>query len=523
MGLARRRLVLRAARDPVNHVPTPVGSTHGTTLAKGALVSALALLASNLRGIFTLLIARLLGDIALGTFGVAWAVMDLASKFGTLGLDYRLTALVASSEATGNRAGSRRLLERATRISTAAALATAFVGLVLALAAERLWSVPRPLAWATAVLFLALPGVVVYRVSNAASRGVKVIQHDIVSRGLTDSLVSAGALVVLVVAGVRTLAPALAATAGALGSGFVARRLAARLFENQAADVAASPAPPLVRDAWPVALYDFLNVLIMRLDVVMLGLFVDRAPGVTLQTVGIYAACVEIAGGLRKVSQVFTPILTPVLAEHMSAGRQRDAEDSYAYVGRWMLAVLLPAVAVLALSGGALLRLFGPSFRIGAAWLAVTGAGCALNAFVGLGETILMIAKPRWNAMNTVAAAAAAVGLNLMLIPRFGPLGAALALLLPYALQGVLRGLEIVWLLGWRVPWRALGRPWIAALAALPIALVIRLNGSSLGVEIAAGGAYVACYVAAWALFGLDPADRAIVERLRLRRTAQAR
>lgn len=491
-------------------------ATQGTALARGAALNTLALVASNLRGLFTLLIARLLGDAALGTFGVAWAVVDLASKGGTLGLDYRLTALIAATEAKGERATSHHLFREASRVCVVAGLAVAVVGASLAAASTRLTAVQPDLAWTIAVLFLAVPGLSVYRVSNAASRGMRALRHDIYSRGLTESLVSAGALLVLACLGVGVSAAALAAVAGALASGTVAWRLARRLF---------APGPPTgvraqrgwLRDSMPVAAYDFLNSAIMRLDVILLGLFIGRAPEVTLQTVGIYAAAVEIAGGLRKVSQAFTPIFTPVLAEHLAAGRVREAEESYAYVARWMLAILLPAVAVIALSGGAVLSVFGPSFRRGAPWLTLAAAACALNAFVGLGETILLVARPRWNMVNAAVACLAALILNVWLIPRYGPLGAAIGMLAPYVLQGVLRGVAVVRVLDWQWPWRPLRRPWLAALVALPLGLLVRTVASGLGAEIGAGALYVLAYACAWYRLGLEPADRAILERLRKR------
>src|SRR5205814_8377932 len=101
-----------------------------------------------------------------------------------------------------------------------------------------------------------------------------------------------------------------------------------------------------------------LNVGIMDIGVIMVGLFVGRARGVTLETLGIYAAAVEAAGGLRKVSQAFTPIFTPIVARQLSAGHIRDAEASYGYLARWMLAILLPVVAVFAIAGGAIMPIF---------------------------------------------------------------------------------------------------------------------------------------------------------------------
>jgi O-antigen/teichoic acid export membrane protein len=257
----------------------------------------------------------------------------------------------------------------------------------------------------------------------------------------------------------------------------------------------------------------------MQLDVIMLGLYVGRLPGVTLETVGVYAAAVAIGSGVRKVNQAFTPILTPVVARHLATGDVRGAETSYAFLARWMLALLLPLVAVLGLAGGAILTIYGPSFAQGGVWVSVIGAACALNAFAGLGELVLMVSRPAVNLANSCVALAAAIGLNLILIPAYGPLGAAIGMLVPYALQAVLRGVEMSWLLGWRWPWRELAKPWTAALLALPLGLGVRLlGGGTAAVQLAAASVYLAAYVAAWRAVGLEPKDREVLDLLLRRR-----
>ncbi len=196
---------------------------------------------------------------------------------------------------------------------------------------------------AIAVTLLALPGVALYRISNALSRGKSVMHHDIFSRGFTESFGTAAALLVAFALGARALAPELAAIAGTLASGLVAFVLARRLFAGTPGGHGApGEVRALMRDALPIALYDLLNIGVMQIDVIMLGLFVGRVPSVTLETLGIYAAGVEAASGLRKVNQAFNPIFIPMVAQHMAAGEIRDAEASYGYLARWMLAVLLP-------------------------------------------------------------------------------------------------------------------------------------------------------------------------------------
>ena len=195
----------------------------------------------------------------------------------------------------------------------------------------------------------------------------------------------------------------------------------------------------------------------------------------------------------------------------------RRAESSYGYVARWMLAILLPAVVVLALSGGAILTIFGTAFHRGGTWVAIVGAACALNAFVGLGETILMIQRPTWNVINTAIALISAVALNLVLVPAFGALGAAFGMLVPYIVQGALRGFEISYLLGWHWPWRVLARPWVAAALALPVAALVRAVGQGVIAEASAGVVYVVGYLALWRYLGLEPEDTAVIALLRAR------
>ena len=85
----------------------------GHHLARGAAANALVLLAANFRGIFTLLIARLLGEAALGRFGLMFATTELLSKAGVLGFDSSVVPMVAKRAAAGDGGGGTRLFRRA--------------------------------------------------------------------------------------------------------------------------------------------------------------------------------------------------------------------------------------------------------------------------------------------------------------------------------------------------------------------------------------------------------------------------
>src|ERR1043165_8437641 len=120
--------VILVVPAPAADAPARVDQT-GVELKRGALLNTIAMVASNFRGIFTFLVARLLGPAALGLYSVAWSTTDIISKIGVLGLDNAITTFIARSEAVGDRARSRALFRVAVILGVAQSVVTA--GLVI--------------------------------------------------------------------------------------------------------------------------------------------------------------------------------------------------------------------------------------------------------------------------------------------------------------------------------------------------------------------------------------------------------
>ncbi|HEY2615106.1 MAG TPA: oligosaccharide flippase family protein [Chthoniobacterales bacterium] len=464
---------------------------HSAELKRGAFTNLIATLVSNFRGIFTFLVARLLGPAALGVFSVAWATTDLLSKIGIFGLDEAITAFIARAEAAGDRARSRALFRLAVffGLIQSAILAGILIALV-SFFGQRL-GLDSQMVAALSVMFCAMPVIALYRINTAVSRGMKVMRHDIFSRGITETIVTTLAFLAALWLGLKRFAPELAVIVGMGASGTVALLLARSLFRS------APPRPPalsyraearrLLAYAAPISAYDLLNAVIVRLDVVMLGCFVGRAPGVTLTTLGIYGAAVEVASGLRKINQAFNPIFAPVVAGLTVDGDQEHAAVAFSRVSQWMLWILLPIVAVMVFAGSLILAIYGPAFRQGGIWLGIVAIACATNAFVSLAETVIMVQKPRLNLLNSIITCVVALTANLWLINRFGATGAAFGILLPYVLQGILRYRALRMVFRWQNPWGDVGRPLLAAVIAGVPAVVCRfLIEGTIGQVIAA-------------------------------------
>src|SRR5438067_5952597 len=486
---------------PVSDAPARVDAT-GVELKRGAFLNTLAMLASNFRGIFTFLVARLLGPAVLGMFSVAWATTDIISKIGVLGLDNAITTFIARSEAVGDRARSRSLFHVAVVLGVVQSVLTAVIVIVaLRFLNGRLHVQPQMVSALTLVL-CAMPGLALYRICTAISRGMKVMQHDIYSRGIAEPVATTLAFLLAIAVGFNASSPEVAAILGTAVSGITALALASSLFRRDSQHRAVvSPigeAKSLIAYAAPISVYQLINAFISRLDLLMLGYFVGRAPGVTLATVGVYSAVIGTANGLRKVDEAFNPIFAPVMAGMTATGDHEIAAVTYARLAQWMLWILLPLVAVLSLAGSTLLLIYGPAFWQGGLWLGIVALASAINAFVALGETVIMVQRPHLNLLHSSIACSVAFAGLLWLIPRFGAMGAAFGILLPYLVQGMLRYATLRWVFHWKDSWSDIRPPLIAAGIAFVPALICRAFLGGIAGQVISAAAFLAVFGVQW-------------------------
>jgi O-antigen/teichoic acid export membrane protein len=495
--------------------PRDAALADGHHVARGAAANSLVLLAANFRGIFTFLVARLLGETAVGRFGLALLTAEILSKAGTLGLDSSVTPLVARSAAVGDGEEARRIFRRAIRLGTAASVVLMVLSIISLPAISR-WAGSDAFTQAGALMMLALPGIAVSRISVAASRGMLSMRNEFYSRGLTETWVTTGAFLAALALGFRDAAPVLAVVTGISASAVVAFLVAWRALRVRPSTGTAESLPGLLRFSLPTAGSNLLNVTVTQADVLLLSLFVGRVPGITLEGVGVYWMAAQVAIQLRKVRQIFDPILTPVVATRAAQSNDRTAlMQTVAAPGRWTLAVQLPFVGALVLSGGVILSIYGPGFREGALWLALLGLAHGTNLFAGMVETLFLIARPSLNLVNAAITAGVQVAAGLILIPRFGITGAAITMCISFLTQGVLRFAEMRHVFGWTWPWQSLTRPVLAFVVAFVPAALIRVSTSGLMMEATAGVLFLLIYAGTWWVIGAEPSDRELWARVK--------
>ena len=188
-------------------------------------------------------------------------------------------------------------------------------------------------------------------------------------------------------------------------------------------------AKELLAKSWPLVFEGMMIVIYMTIDQVMLGIMVNDA------AVGIYNAATRVSGVWYFIPAAIVESVTPALL------RSKQSSESlyYSRLGRLFSLLVLISVSVaapLALCSTTIIRsLFGSSYAAAGPILAIhiwtapfVFLGLAQNPWsINEGLTVLSFQRAAIGAAGNVV-------LNLLLIPRFGGLGAATATVVSFAL-----------------------------------------------------------------------------------------
>jgi PST family polysaccharide transporter len=185
----------------------------------------------------------------------------------------------------------------------------------------------------------------------------------------------------------------------------------------------------LLRDSWPLLLSSLAAMLYLRLDVVMLQLMVgDRE-------VGIYAAATRISEVWYFLPMIVAGSVSPSIIK--CYGTDPDLYISrlrqlYFYMAWMAIALSLP----ISLTSGWIVRLlYGAQFKQAGPVLAIhLWASIAVFLGVASSQCLLIEQLQRISFYRTLIGLICNIMLNLVLIPRFGAIGAAIATVVSYSM-----------------------------------------------------------------------------------------
>lgn len=245
----------------------------------------------------------------------------------------------------------------------------------------------------------------------------------------------------------------------------------------------------------------------------------------TAEEVGTYTVATRLVGLAIFVLNPINSAFVPSVARLHHLGDRHGVDVAYGAANRWIIRLSVPAFILLLVFPADLLGLFGGGYASAAVVTVVLAVGQLANAAAGpCGSVLNMTGLVRLSLADNVAALVLNVVLNLLLIPRLGVLGAAIAWSLSLVLVNATKWLQVRRILGIRAQGTGTVATLVAALpaAALAVGLSFVLDGPAAALLVAAP-AVVLVYVATLLLRGLEPDDHAMLETLRRRGRRRSR
>lgn len=387
------------------------------------------------RGIAYVMIALLAIYLKLDAFGEysfyisIVTMMMIPSSFGLPALLVRETG---KAIAVGDRGRILALKSWAYRQALRCAVPIFVFGLVAAIALpDRVLSGPERL---TAALALLLLGVVPFSTIRAAIlRGMNNIVGSQVTLQIVRPLVQSIVIGLLILAGWIGWngVPANASTAmaanvlGGCVSWVVGYMLLARYLQ---ADRSPKPYGKLVIEGWKgsllaLGLTDAMAVIDSQLGLFLLGLLGTNAD------VGLFRIAAQGAMVVSMGYVATNVAVTPKIATHWATGDVRTVRRVVARGAQMAMAFGTPMALFLVLFGEFALRLlFGAQFTAAALPLAILTFGQLVDCAFGSSTALLnMTGHEKLNACSFAASLSLNAALSMLLIPRLGIEGAAIA------------------------------------------------------------------------------------------------
>lgn len=373
--------------------------------------------------VFNLILARYVGAEGVGLLFLGLTVVGLAGIVARLGLDSIIVREVAPHASAGQWAAVGAIAKASIRIGlVSSSLCTVLLWLAAPVLADVVFSKPaltQVLYW---LALTVLPATLAMFYSELLRGAHRFIESQL-AQVFISPLVT---VTVLFAAGQAfglsaAMAAHIAGNIAALMLGYLVWRRWMRPH-NRGSETPVGLTARLLRSGNPLLWVALLNTLAGTVDVLILGALGSAAD------VGVYGIAARLAMLttfiLLAVNSYAAPKFAVFHRNNDLAGLARYAVRST----RLTLLIASPILFVLVAMPKLVLSLFGPQFEQGAWVLVILALGQIINVATGSVNQILIMSGREKEVRNaSLTGITVAVLLHILLIPKFGGLGAAIA------------------------------------------------------------------------------------------------
>ena len=369
-------------------------------------------------------LVRFVGVTIYGEYVYVIAWLEILALFGQAGFNNASLRFVSAYRGEGRWKLLGGVIRRSSQISFGNSL------IIAAIAATIVWQVQNfleiSLVYAFWSGFLLLPIMVILRLSNAQLLALKrvVVSH------LPEAVLYPIALILGVFISVEIFrfqpSASLILNLG-IATLLILYLISRSLLSNCLPQEVLHGSKDYRTNEWikvalPLLAVSAVNLVLIRTDVIMIGIFRSTTE------VGVYTAASMIASIVPFTLVAANTIVAPVISELFTQHRMAELQSIITFVTRWIFMLTIPIVLGIMILGEFILSLFDPTFVSGYVALIILTLGQIINVFVGSVAFLLTMTNHQNIAAKVMGISAFMnIILNLMLVPIYGIMGAAIA------------------------------------------------------------------------------------------------
>lgn len=462
---------------------------------------------------FGVVMARLLGAELLGLYSLSETVIGIVSVLALLGLDAGLARYIPI--AAGKKDEARLWGTMQTGIALSSLVSLVFAAGVFLLGGPLSSQVyDRPdLAPVLRLASLSVPIYALMATLTSITQGFKRMEYKVYTQDITYNLLKLILSAVLIWVGLSVMGAVIANIIAMAVTVAMLFTFVHRLFPlNRPLGTAKRDTGAMLRFTLPVYLSQVLRQFSGSIEALALGFF-----GV-MSGVGIYTTALRLSGIGSMFHTSLQAIAIPMISDLHSRGRLEALRRVYQTTTKWGMTFNLPIFLTITIFAKPLLAIFGDDFVAGAAGVAILAFATLFNASTGVcGSMITMTGHSKLSFANSIIHLGVNITLDLLLIPLWGVMGAALAVTLTGMLINTLRVAQVFVLLRLWPYDRSFLKPLAASLiaAAATYGLNRWLPLRPVALQVAAGTLLLwSVYALVIVALRLSAEDRLVLDRL---------
>lgn len=380
-------------------------------------ISAVLFLLSNI------VLARVIGINAAGVYFLSFSILILLTTISRLGVDNVALRLVSAGVATGKQEEAGRVFSNGTVICSLASLVIGTATFFLAgFIANNLFSLPE-LAPVLRVMSVSVPLFALSLFSAEALKGLNAIWCSLLiqDKGVIVPLVFL--ILITLCSGDNGATCAATALFFACATAFFVGLMCWRKYYGPTPIRVDWPGcRNLLTNGAPLLVAATLNIGMPYISTLILGVWADSAD------VALFSAACQLATSVALILIAANNVIAPRLAAYYATDKRHKLIPFTLKSGFYLFLLTTPVVIFLLLFGDHVLSLYGAEFADGDAALGILAMAQLIGVAMGPVGYLLMMTNNESMLRNSVVLSAIVnITLNILLIPSFGVLGAAVA------------------------------------------------------------------------------------------------